>query len=135
MKIITDTNILLRLLVNDDEKQLKIVSKLLKNVESIIIPTHVFCELVWVLSAGYKLKPEHISEKIKGLLQSHKVIVKEDEVEAGLRMMELGGDFADGVNAYTGQSMARGQAVFASFDKQAVRLLVEQGLSAIVPGG
>jgi predicted nucleic-acid-binding protein len=133
MKIITDTNILIRFLVNDDEKQFKIVSKLLNDAEAIIIPTHVFCELVWVLSVGYKLKSEIISEKIKGLLQSHKVVVKEDEAEAGLHMMELGGDFADGVNAYAGQSMARGQAVFASFDKQAVRLLADQGLPAIVP--
>jgi predicted nucleic-acid-binding protein len=133
MKIITDTNILIRFLVNDDEKQFKIVSKLLNDAEAIIIPTHVFCELVWVLSVGYKLKSEIISEKIKGLLQSHKVVVKEDEAEAGLRMMELGGDFADGVNAYAGQGMARGQAVFASFDKQAVRLLADQGLPAIVP--
>jgi predicted nucleic-acid-binding protein len=60
MKIITDTNILIRFLVNDDEKQFKIVSKLLNDAEAIIIPTHVFCELVWVLSVGYKLKSEII---------------------------------------------------------------------------
>jgi predicted nucleic-acid-binding protein len=133
VKIIIDTNILIRLLVNDDEKQSKIVANLLRDAESIIIPTHVFCELVWVLSVAYKLKSKSILDSINNLLRGNNVIAKEDEIEAGLRMMELGGDFADGVNAYTGQVMARGQAVFASFDKQAVRLLVDQGLPAIVP--
>jgi predicted nucleic-acid-binding protein len=85
------------------------------------------------LSAAYKLRQEDVSEKIRDISQSHKIIAREDEVEAGLRMMEKGGDFADGVNAYAGRAMIRGPSVFASFDRQAVRLLAEQGVSAMVP--
>jgi predicted nucleic-acid-binding protein len=55
-----------------------------------------------------------------------------DEVAAGLTMMQHGGDFADGVIAYTGHKMAHGNAVFISFDKKAVRLLAEQGIASLV---
>jgi hypothetical protein len=36
----------------------------------------------------------------------------DDEVHAGLQMMDAGGDFAEGVNAYAGERMASGAAVF-----------------------
>ncbi|WP_229258059.1 hypothetical protein [Duganella margarita] len=49
-------------------------------------------------------------------------------VEAGLRMLEAGGDFADGAIAYEGQSL--GGDTFVSFDKKAVSLITAQGLAA-----
>jgi len=48
-------------------------------------------------------------------------------VEAGLALLEAGGDFADGVMAYEGTWL--GGETFISFDKQAVELLAEQGLA------
>lgn len=133
MIIIADTNILVRLVTRDNELQFNAASNLLKKAEGIIIPTPVFCELEWVLSVSYKLKKAKVLEIINGFLTSKKVTAHEEEIEAGLQMMEKGGDFTDGVNAYTGRIMAKGLAVFASFDKQAVRLLTEQGISAMAP--
>ncbi|MGO3123578.1 MAG: hypothetical protein ACTIKR_06105 [Advenella sp.] len=49
-------------------------------------------------------------------------------VEAGLLMLEAGGDFADGVIAYEGNWL--GGETFVSFDKLAVKLLMEQGEAA-----
>ena len=46
-------------------------------------------------------------------------------VEAGLELLEAGGDFADGVIAYQGHWL--GAEEFVSFDKQAVSLLKSQG--------
>lgn len=48
-------------------------------------------------------------------------------VEAGLALLEAGGDFADGVMAYEGTWL--GGETFISFDKQAVELLAGQGLA------
>lgn len=48
-------------------------------------------------------------------------------VEAGLAILELGGDFADGVIAYEGNWL--GGKTFVSFDKKAVALLKAQGQS------
>jgi predicted nucleic-acid-binding protein len=52
-------------------------------------------------------------------------------VEAGLAMLEAGGDFADGVIAYSGRWL--GGETFVSFDKEAVRLLAAQGQAAQIP--
>ena len=49
-------------------------------------------------------------------------------VEAGLALLEAGGDFADGVIAYEGNWL--GAEVFVSFDKKAVELLQAQGQSS-----
>ena len=54
--------------------------------------------------------------------------VNRPTLEAGLLMLEAGGDFADGVIAYEGKWL--GGETFVSFDKQAVALLTAQGQSA-----
>ena len=48
--------------------------------------------------------------------------------EAGLSLLEAGGDFADGVIAYEGAWL--GAETFVSFDKKAVCLLNRQGRRA-----
>lgn len=136
MKAVIDTNVLLRFLVKSeaDKIQNEAVATLFNEADEIIIPTHVFCELVWVLTSLYKLTTEKIQSVIETLLNSDpKLNIKEDEVEAGIEMLQRGGDFADGVNAYTGRAMTRGKTVFVSFDKKAIRLLNEQGITAMSP--
>ena len=49
-------------------------------------------------------------------------------VEAGLAMLEAGGDFADGVIAFEGKLL--GAETLLTFDKQAARLIKSQGGSA-----
>ncbi len=49
-------------------------------------------------------------------------------VEAGLALLEAGGDFADGIMAHEGKWL--GGETFVSFDRQAVKLLSEQGEAA-----
>ncbi|GHU19080.1 hypothetical protein FACS189475_05660 [Betaproteobacteria bacterium] len=97
--------------------------------DEIIIPTHVVCELVWVLGNGYKVKSDVLYATLSGFLLRDKLVTREDEIEAGMLFLEKGG----GVNAYTGHSMACGRAVFVSFDKKAVKLLTERGIAAMIP--
>jgi len=134
MNIIADTNLLVRFLIRDDLAQFNAVCRLFNTCTRIYVTTHVLCELVWVLSTGYRLASGPIVKQLEQLVNSRRVVTCEDEVEAGLHMMRQGGDFADGVNAYTGRKMAASnQAVFATFDKAAVRLLAEQGVATIIP--
>jgi len=49
-------------------------------------------------------------------------------VEAGLSVLDAGGDFADGVIAYDGSWL--GGESFVSFDQKAVKLLAAQGQPA-----
>jgi predicted nucleic-acid-binding protein len=55
------------------------------------------------------------------------VVVNRPAVDAGLALLEAGGDFADGVIAYEGSWL--GAEVFVSFDKNAVKLMEAQGES------
>ena len=60
----------------------------------------------------------------------HHMIAASDPMaaEAGLAVLEAGGDFADGVIAHEGQWL--GGETFVSFDVQAVRLLDRSGVKA-----
>ena len=53
--------------------------------------------------------------------------VNQPAAEAGLTLLDAGGDFADGVIAYEGSWL--GAEAFVSFDKKAVKLMEARGTS------
>jgi predicted nucleic-acid-binding protein len=55
-------------------------------------------------------------------------VINRPATEAGLALLDAGGDFADGVIAYEGNWL--GADTFVSFDKKAVKLIEAQGRSA-----
>jgi predicted nucleic-acid-binding protein len=128
MKITADTNVLVRAVTGDDPQQSKAAQATLKNADVVALAIPALCELVWVLSQGYKIPASQIAETIRGLANSANTVVNRPAVEAGLAMLDAGGDFADGVIAYEGNWL--GADAFVSFDKKAVQLLEAQGLSA-----
>ena len=128
MKIIADTNVLLRDALHDDPIQARIAAKALESAELVAIPVAVFCEFVWVLRQGYKKPAAEVADAIRRLLRSASVVTNQPAVEAGLEMLETGGDFADGAVAYEGYWL--GAEEFVSFDKRAVSLLLSQGKRA-----
>ena len=128
MRIAVDTNVLLRDALQDDPLQARTAAKLLQNAELIAIPVPVLCEFVWVLLQGYKKSTAEIADAIRRLMRSANVTANRPAVEAGLELLEKGGDFADGAVAYEGYWL--GAEEFASFDKKAVTLLQSQGKKA-----
>jgi len=128
VNITADTNILVRALVADDPGQAAEASQLLREASSIAVPVPVLCELVWVLKRVYGFAVADIGTAIRSLLAAGTVRLDRPAVEAGLALLEAGGDFADGVIAHQGQWL--GGDVFVSFDRQAVALLQQQGVAA-----
>jgi predicted nucleic-acid-binding protein len=128
MKITADTNVLVRAITEDDERQSRAAETALKKAELVAIPIPTLCELVWVLSQGYKIPSSEIAEAIRRLMNGANVAVNRPAAEAGLALLDTGGDFADGVIAYEGNWL--GADTFVSFDKRAVKLLEAQGGSA-----
>jgi len=128
VKITVDTNVLIRAVVRDDEKQARAAARLLKSAEVIAVPLPCLCEFVWVLSSVYNFTPDEISESIHALLNAENVAVNRPAVEAGLAILNAGGDFADGLIAYEGRWL--GGDVFVSFDKKAVTLITKEGQPA-----
>jgi predicted nucleic-acid-binding protein len=128
VKITADTNVLVRAITGDDERQSRIAQARLANADLVALVIPVLCELVWVLSQGYKISSADIAETIRRLLAGANVVVNRPAAEAGLALLEAGGDFADGVIAYEGNWL--GAKTFVSFDKKAVKLMDKQGKSA-----
>jgi predicted nucleic-acid-binding protein len=81
-----------------------------------------------VLSRGYKNSATDIAEAIRRLINGSNAVVNRPAAEAGLSMLDAGGDFADGVIAYEGNWL--GGELFFSFDKRAVKLMQSQGKPA-----
>lgn len=127
MKVTADTNVLVRAITGDDEQQSRIAQAELVNAVVVALALPALCELVWVLSRGYKVPSADIAEAIRRLINGANVVVNRPAVEAGLALLEAGGDFADGVIAYEGSWL--GAEIFISFDKAAVTLMEAQGES------
>lgn len=132
MRITLDTNVLVRTFVGDDREQMKIARAELTKAEVIAVATASLCELVWVLRKLYRIDDATIAAGIRDLMETEKVAVNRGAAEAGLAILEAGGDFADGVIAYDGEQL--GGNVFVSFDKQAVSLLGRQGVTSRLLG-
>lgn len=128
MKVTVDTNVLIRAVVRDDAKQAARAAKLLTDADLIAVALPCLCEFVWVLRRVYGFTPADVASAIRALLDAASTETNRPAAEAGLAVLEAGGDFADGVIAFEGQWL--GGETFVSFDQKAVELLAAQGQSA-----
>ena len=114
--------------MRDDLAQADIAAKVLQDAELIAVALPCLCELVWVLRKLYRLPTADVAAAIHALVAANNVEMNRAAAEAGLALLESGGDFADGVIAYEGNWL--GGEMFVSFDRQAVALLETQGAKA-----
>jgi len=128
MKITGDTNVLIRAAVQDDVHQAQRAAKVLEEADLVAVPVPVLCEFVWVLRRGYKKSVPDISDAIHRLMNGANVVMNRPAVEAGLSVLNAGGDFADGIIAYEGDWL--GAEEFVSFDSKAISILQSQGTRA-----
>jgi predicted nucleic-acid-binding protein len=91
----------------------------------------VLCEVCSVLDRAYKFGAAEIGRVIRALVAADNVAMDRPAIEAGLALLDAGGDFADGVIAHNGQWL--GGETFVSFDQKAVSLLQARGNAARVP--
>jgi predicted nucleic-acid-binding protein len=130
MKIAVDTNVLVRAAVRDDAEQSDAATKLMGRAEMVAIAVPCLCEFVWVLRSVYRFHPCDIGKAIRTLLAAENVETNRPAVDAGLAVLDDGGDFADGVIAHEGRWL--GAEIFVSFDRKAVEMLIGLGLEARV---
>lgn len=128
MKLVVDTNVLVRAVVRDDPAQARVAAKVLQDADVIAVALPCLCEFVWVLRKVYNIQISDIAAAIRALLAAANVQVNRPAVEAGLSLLDANGDFADGVIAHEGTWL--GGETFVSFDKQAVALLTAHGQPA-----
>jgi len=93
--IAVDTNVVVRLLTQDDEQQYNSSLKLFQGQE-VFIPDTVILETEWVLRFAYHFKPDEICEAFKNLLGLPNVQLTNGSLIAkALQWHENGLDFAD----------------------------------------
>lgn len=97
----------------------------MQQAELVAVPVPVLCEFAWVLRRGYKNSIPDISDEIRRLMRSANVLTNRPAIEAGLSILDAGGDFADGIIAYEGDWL--GAEAFVSFDSKAVSAPRSQG--------
>jgi predicted nucleic-acid-binding protein len=120
-----DTNILVRLLVNDDQAQAEAAQSAMAAEPAFILKT-VMIELEWVLRSAYERSRAETATSIESLLAAAGVIVEDSAaVEQAVVWFRQGMDFADALHlASSGHVDA-----FVTFDvdlcRQAARLNVK----------
>ncbi|MBL8548865.1 MAG: type II toxin-antitoxin system VapC family toxin [Hyphomonadaceae bacterium] len=128
MRLTADTNVLVRAAVDDDPEQAALARAQLQGADSVALTTRTLCELVWVLSQGYKIKSADIAAQIRLFVCAANAATDAQAVTVGLAALDAGGDFADAVIAFEGRRL--GADEFVSFDRRAVALLKKQGVAA-----
>lgn len=111
--IVIDTNIVVRLLVNDDRSQVRRAARLVAS-GPVSMLTSVVMEVEWVLRKTYAFSPADITRALRAFMGLDSVKVEApDTVEQALDAYVNGMDFADALHL----SQAAGMSSFATFDK------------------
>jgi predicted nucleic-acid-binding protein len=128
MKIVADTNVLLRFVLADDPKQYRSAKEALEKATAVLVTNHALCEMVWVLRSRYGVSRDNLVATISLVRETENVVLDLQAVNAGIAALQSGADFADGVIAYEGHWL--GGETFVSFDKKAVAAVEKQGQKA-----
>jgi predicted nucleic-acid-binding protein len=121
-----DTNVILRCFVDDDPSQAKAARQFVAEQCTQENPGFVdrvaLCELVWVLSSGYRFDRKKIADIVARLLASRDIRLEDIEaVRAALHSyVTRSVDFADALIAEVNR--ARGCDATATFDRKAAKL-------------
>jgi len=121
-----DTNILVRLLVEDDPIQTAQAKQFIESRCTPESPGFINCvvlaELVWVLGSIYRFRRAEIAAAIERMLIGRDRIVEyHDDVRDAVAEYKAGGiDFTDAVIARV--NLARGCEATATFDRKAAKL-------------
>jgi len=126
VRVAADTNVVVRYLTGDDASQSRAAKAALEAADAIYLDIVVLCETVWVLRRAFRLSPGEICAALTDLLDSEKIEVDRRAADAGLAMLEAGGDFADGVILHEAAS-ARFDALI-TFDRRLARLAADKGV-------
>ena len=98
--IALDTNVLVRMLIEDDRRQARIIEETIawaeKNSVPVLILSEVLVETVWVLESVYQCSREEILKFLQTLIVTPTfVFVDPQVIRRAIHEYKKGGDFAD----------------------------------------
>lgn len=127
--IALDTNILARLVTNDDPVQARQSAALIDSGNAFFVPLTVMLELEWVLRGAYALDKPAIARSFEALLSIRNVsFERRDEIQQALQHYQSGFDFADALH----HGSATGCKALATFDEKFKKMAVKAKLKPLV---
>ena len=120
--IALDTNVLLRILLNDDPKQSRLAQAVVARAaglgEAVLLPDVVLCEVEWVLSSTFRLPRARVAETFRRLLEGTEfTFANRAAVGAAVASYEHGkADFSDYLIGAT--ATAAGASTTFTFDRE-----------------
>ena len=120
--IALDTNVLLRILLNDDPKQSRLAQAVVARAaglgEAVLLPDVVLCEVEWVLSSTFRLPRARVAETFRRLLEGTEfTFANRAAVGAAVASYEHGkADFSDYLIGAT--AAAAGASTTFTFDRE-----------------
>lgn len=109
-----DTNVLVRLITNDDRTRAARAAKFLREQERVFIAKTVLLESEWVLRSAYRVGPKAIASALRDILNVVNVEIEDEAaVNQALEWYEQGMDFADSLHVASAGPARK----FATFDK------------------
>lgn len=122
--IAVDTNVVVRLLTNDNPAQARKARALFESGQDLFVSPTVLLETEWVLRSGYGLAPARIVALLKGLLGLTGVFTAEaQQVASALDACAAGMDFADALHLTLSRDAKRFYTFDATLRRRATRLL------------
>ena len=108
-----DTNVLVRIVVNDDPAQSARAAEFLRQQDRVFLAKTVLLEVEWVLRSAYRLGRREILAILRGILAMGSVEVEDEAaVVQAMRWFEEGMDFADSLHV-----ASAGPRGFVTFDR------------------
>lgn len=129
-----DTNVLVRYIVQDDERQAELARQLIEDRVSAANPAHVpllvLCELAWVLGTAYRYSRGQIAPVLRQMLVTDCFVVERHELAWAAFRDYAGGnaDYADCLIARLNQES--GADPTYTFDRRAAQ---GQGFRLLTP--
>jgi len=126
MRVAVDTNVVVRFLVRDDEKQAALVYKRLKQAEvqkeRLTVSLLVVLETIWVLESAYERTREEILESFSTLRQMPIFDFEASDVVEGMLRdgRDVKADLSDVLIAHSSKQLGCESGL--TFDKQAAKL-------------
>jgi predicted nucleic-acid-binding protein len=97
--VAVDTNLLVRLVTNDDPEQAERAAAAVDAGEGFFVPLSVSLELEWVLRGAYRLGVDQVVRAFEGLLSVRPLHFEQEAmVREALRRHRQGLDFADALH-------------------------------------
>lgn len=94
-----DTNVLVRIITNDDRAQAARAAAFLKRQDRVFLAKTVLLELEWVLRKAYRYSPQQVLAAFQLLLSTNNVELEEEATVAqALSWYRQGLDFADSLH-------------------------------------